>query len=210
MNDSTQQNEQKVDQRKLSAEKLESIRQAVIELFSSQAFRDVGLRDVCKKAGITPKTVYKYFGNKDALVIRAIAPDLEMFFDSLEAIEQTDKPLEEKFKDYSYRYFDFYFSNLPLARIVFLYIPSAYFTTKPEFVQTRSLGVMSRMIVQGQKSGKIRDDVEAAELVDAMAAIAMRRMFRLLSDDQIKRDARLEQERQTRLLEPLLGLQQSS
>jgi len=194
------------DQRRVSAQKLEEIRQAVISLFSSQAFREVGMRDICRSAKITPNTIYKYFGNKDALIIRAISPDLDILSESLESIADTDAPLQDRLYSVTQTYFEFYLSHLPIARIVFLYIPSAYFTSEPEFIQTRMLSVFQRLVREGQQLGQIRSDFSPEELVDAVAAVAMRRMFHLVSNPDLKARPLREAERLQGLLAPMLGL----
>lgn len=201
----TAQTSQKTDNRYLSPEKLEKIRSAVIDLFSSRSFRDVAIRDICKLAGITPNTVYKYFGDKDTLIIKAITPDLDVLCENMKAAQADSASHIENLKVLSEEYFRFYFCNLPLARIVFLYLPSAYFTTHPNYVQQDALEVMSQLIEKGQGEGVFRTDFQATDLVDSLAAIAMRRMFGLLTDENAVLNADEEANRLQRLLLPLLN-----
>ena len=115
------------DLRELAPEKREALRRVIIELFSKALFHDVGLREICARAGVTPRTVYKHFGAKDDLLLAAIAPDLESLSHAIEAAVEAEGDFEDKALFALRAYSDFYLGNIPVARIVFLNIPAAYF-----------------------------------------------------------------------------------
>ena len=169
------------DKRQLSDEKREAIRQTIINLFADALYQDVGIRDICTQAGVTPKTIYKHFGNKDALLISAISPDLKCLNLALSVASQTGPTLIDNLQAISQAFFRFYFENVPIARIMFLNIPSAYLVSKPEFIQSVQLGILKDLITQGQKTDVIRRDVDAGELTEALAGLTMRSMFRYLT-----------------------------
>lgn len=169
------------DKRQLSDSKREIIRRVIIDLFAHGLFQDVGMRDICVKAGVTPKTLYKHFGNKDGLLIAAIEPDMHRLTASMEEAARIDGSTITRFEAVGRAFFRFYFSHVPVARIVFLNIPSAYFVSQPGFIQRDQLAVMRTLVQTGQKDGTIRQDLDADVLVEAVAGIAMRTMFRLLT-----------------------------
>lgn len=169
------------DKRQLSDEKREAIRQIIINLFADALYQDVGIRDICTQAGVTPKTIYKHFGNKDALLISAISPDLKRLNLALSVASQTGPTLNDSLQAISHAFFQFYFENVAIARIMFLNIPSAYLVSKPEFIQSVQLGILKDLIIQGQKTEVIRQDVDAGELTEAVAGLTMRSMFRYLT-----------------------------
>ncbi len=171
------------DRRQLTENKREKIRQVIIDLFADALFHDVGIRDICSLAGVTPKTIYKHFGNKETLLISAIEPDMAALTKEMEAAADRPGTVVERLEAANRAFFSFYFANVPVARIVFLNIPSAYFVSQPEFIQRGQLAVMARLIEEGQQDGTVRADVESFELVEALAGIAMRTMFRLLTDE---------------------------
>ncbi|MBV1933882.1 MAG: TetR/AcrR family transcriptional regulator [Parvibaculaceae bacterium] len=169
------------DKRQLSDEKRETIRQIIISLFADSLYQDVGIRDICTQAGVTPKTIYKHFGNKDALLISAISPDMKRLNLALSVASQTSPTLIDNLQAMSQAFFRFYFENIAIARIMFLNIPSAYLVSKPEFIQSVQLGILRDLIVQGQKTEFIRQDIDASELTEAVAGLTMRSMFRYLT-----------------------------
>ncbi len=56
-----------LDRRKISADALERLRATVVELFASGLFHEVGMREIARTAQVSPKTIYKYFGDKERL-----------------------------------------------------------------------------------------------------------------------------------------------
>jgi TetR/AcrR family transcriptional regulator, fatty acid metabolism regulator protein len=169
------------DKRQLSENKRELIRQIIVDSFSDALYQDVGIRDICSAAGVTPKTIYKHFGNKEALLIKAIEPDMQRLNDTLIRASQSPGSVPEKLAAVGQAFVGFYFTHIAIARIIFLNIPSAYFVSHPDFIQQTQLDVVSTLIRQGQESGLIRNDVEATELSEALAGITMRSMYRYLT-----------------------------
>jgi len=47
-------------------------------LFSERGFANVSIRDICEDAGVTPPTIYYYFGNKDRLFQAVIRRTLSL------------------------------------------------------------------------------------------------------------------------------------
>lgn len=64
-------------------------------LFSERGFANVSIRDICDTAGVTPPTIYHYFGNKDQLfqaVIRKTLSLKDFRIALLEAISKETNP----------------------------------------------------------------------------------------------------------------------
>ncbi len=173
------------DRRQLSEDKRKFIRRVILDLFAAGSFQQVGIRDICFKAGVTPKTIYKHFGNKEALLIAAIEPDMRRLTDAMERAAAGGRPMPARMEAVGRAFFDFYFSNINVARIVFLNIPSAYFVSEPDFIQRDQLAVLKALVVEGQANGAVRRDMPAEILVEAIAGISMGTMFRLLTQQTL-------------------------
>ena len=171
------------DRRALTPQKREALRQVIIELFSGALFQDVGMREICARAGVTPRTVYKHFGSKDELLMAAIEPDMARLSAAMTAAARREGGLEARAKAVLRAYAGFYHDNPAIARIVFLNIPSAQFVSNPGFVQVAQIDAVRALIEEGRAQGMVRKDAPAEELVQAVAAIAMRAMFRSLAAD---------------------------
>ena len=71
-----------VDKRLIAPEAIEKLRKTVLALFADNHFHEVGIRDICKQAGVSQKTIYKYFGNKEQLLLACIEQDLQTLSDT--------------------------------------------------------------------------------------------------------------------------------
>ena len=56
----------------------EQILSVAARLFSERGFANVSIRDICDTAGVTPPTIYHYFGNKDRLFQAVIRKTLSL------------------------------------------------------------------------------------------------------------------------------------
>jgi AcrR family transcriptional regulator len=56
----------------------EHILSVASQLFSERGFGSVSIRDICEKAGVTPPTIYYYFGNKDHLFQAVVRETLSL------------------------------------------------------------------------------------------------------------------------------------
>lgn len=192
------------DLRALTAEKREALRLVIIDLFSQALFHDVGLREICARAGVTPRTVYRHFGAKDDLLLAAITPDLERLSDSVEKAIEINGNFEDRGLAAIRAYTSFYLGNIPVARIVFLNIPAAYFVAAPRFVQERQLGALHNLFEEGRKAGVVRNDAPVEDQVEACAAIAMRAMHRVLMTEESAIDPETVTRRIWRMARPML------
>lgn len=194
------------DRRKISPESLERLRQTVIELFSEGLFHQVGLREIAKRAGVGLQTIYKYFGSKDDLILAAIERDMHYLTAILVDAGDTSQDLsaEEAFEVFGKLFFDFYFEKIHVAQIVFMNVPNRYWVIHPEFVQNKQLEIMAKIIIKGQKSGEIRDDVDASLLVQIIAGAIGRYMVNVLNSDAIPKSGKRAAEETFKILWPML------
>ncbi len=81
---------------KVSDIKQEDIIRSAIEVFSQKGFHQASMEGISKHAGVSKRTLYKYFPNKDAL-FEVIVDKLMCKFDDNEKIRfDSNEPLEEQ------------------------------------------------------------------------------------------------------------------
>lgn len=75
-------------------------------LFAERGFANVSIREICDAAGITPPTLYYYFGNKDRLFEAVIRNSLNLddFRDVLAAALARRTDPAERLKEFIYQY----------------------------------------------------------------------------------------------------------
>ena len=76
--------------------KKESIRRAALDLFKAHGFRRVSLNDIAQKAGVSPVTIYNYFGSRDALVREVVKEQFLSLLQRLRAITDGKSGFPEK------------------------------------------------------------------------------------------------------------------
>ncbi len=169
------------DGREISAEDLQRLRETLLDMFGGLRYDEVTIREVCKRACVSPKTIYKYFGTKDQLIYSCIQPDMDELNQQLAKIgRKTSLDASKKVVAIAKAWCDFYMARHRLATVVFLRIPSAYWLSNPHFVQTAVIQANVQVLKEGQKAGLVNKDVPADVLLDMMTGASHRMMARWL------------------------------
>ncbi len=173
-----------VDHRTIKPEALETLRRTILEIFSSGMYQDVGIRQICQQAKVSPQTVYKYFGNKEQMFFACIKEDLEnLHSKALKAARETEDTVD-KYLAFLSVWCDFYFANPTIARIVFLNIPQAYWLGRSQSVHAALNEEATRTIAQGQKDGLVWDETPPELLGHMVMGMGHRLLTRwLMTED---------------------------
>ena len=68
---------------------------AARELFTRNGYRDTDMADIAAEMGLARNSLYRYYSNKDHILIAVVRNDMEPFFAELEALEKKfGDPLE--------------------------------------------------------------------------------------------------------------------
>lgn len=77
------------------AERRQAISQAAIELFERQGFQNTTIEQIASQAGVSPPTVFKYFGNKQEIILEILHhADQRAISDTRREIRTMDDPVE--------------------------------------------------------------------------------------------------------------------
>ncbi|WPN21622.1 TetR/AcrR family transcriptional regulator [Pseudomonas marginalis] len=77
------------------AERRQAISKAAIELFERQGFQNTTIEQIASQAGVSPPTVFKYFGNKQEIILEILhLADQRAITDTRSLIHQIDDPVE--------------------------------------------------------------------------------------------------------------------
>ncbi|GHB43627.1 hypothetical protein GCM10007094_36310 [Pseudovibrio japonicus] len=169
-----------VDHRTIKPEALETLRRTILEIFSSGMYQDVGIRQICQQARVSPQTVYKYFGNKEQMFFACIKKDLEdLHAEGLKAARAEENTVD-KYLAFLEVWCDFYFANPIIARIVFLNIPQAYWVGRSQSVHAALNTEATETIVQGQTDGSVWNETPPELLGQMVMGMAHRLLTRWL------------------------------
>lgn len=177
------------DRRTISAKTLEKLRATILELFSSGLYQDVGIRDICSGAKVSPQTVYKYFGNKEEMLYACIKADLDGLNRAMIESAQQHSLIAGQVRAILTVWCDFYCQNPGIARIVFLNIPLAYWVGERQFVQSALHDALHDRVSAGQQQGEVWEALPADILNEVLMGAAYRLMVRWLSDEALSAEA---------------------
>jgi AcrR family transcriptional regulator len=77
------------------AERRQAISKAAIELFERQGFQNTTIEQIASQAGVSPPTVFKYFGNKQEIILEILHhADQRAITDTRSLIHEIDDPVE--------------------------------------------------------------------------------------------------------------------
>ena len=131
-------------------------------LFVKHGMRRVTVEEICRQAGVSKPTFYKYFENKAALARRIDELWIEEALEGIEGIEDADVPFPEK------------------MRQILAVKQELAARPGPEFLEdligleidlSHALRRVMRFLVQGQQRGEIRADVRPELLMAAFDAL---------------------------------------
>lgn len=129
----------------------ENILSVAARLFSERGFANVSIRDICDVAGVSPPTIYHYYGSKDGLFQDVINRTLSLrdFIHTLsEAVDQEPDP-ETKIAAFIHQYI-FYFPRDFFNPGMFLQNSTQIsgFSTKRVDAEFESINVIAKRIIQ--------------------------------------------------------------
>lgn len=171
------------DKRFIATKSLEKLRITIIELFSEGLYHEVGIREICKRAKVSPHTIYKYFGNKEELLYATIKEDMEALTENLISAASAQDSLPQKVVAFVETFFSFYYQNPAIAKIVFLNIPASYWIDETKFVQRGYHDYIRDLIVQGQEEGLILQ-VDPQILMEIIMGAVSRLIIKWLIDPE--------------------------
>ncbi len=177
---------ERTDLRQISPEALEKLRHTVLELFSQRRFHEVGIREICDRAKVSPKTIYKYFGNKDQLIIACIKSDLKLILEACEsaATARNETSALEQGIAFVGEAFDQFVENRILALIVYANIPAIYWVGHPDFILHQLFKFMGRIVFVGQQKGEMWDGLPPDQLTQLTLGMIQRTILQWLASEE--------------------------
>jgi AcrR family transcriptional regulator len=139
---------------------------AVLDLFSKKDFHQVQIREICKRSGLSPSTIYKYFTSKEALLF-AILDEKICEIVSLSKIHlQGLESSKEIFRKIFWVSMDFYDRNPGVAITAFITVPMRTWMNAASYTKNDFLGVTAEIIRLGLERKEIDPRVDPKQIRD--------------------------------------------
>jgi AcrR family transcriptional regulator len=182
--------------------KKEKIRTAALELFCTYGTDKTNINEIAQKAGVSPASIYNYFGSKEGLMKETIINLLESSWKTRKELCESDLPFPELLKRLISMKNEF-FDQIDLDSFW------ALFNSNPEvkkvvddFNKTRYPYIVSKFLEKGRKEGYIRKEIS---LEAAMIHLTMYQEVLIRSEMQKKTNNELLKELLDLMLYGLAG-----
>lgn len=139
----------------------------VLQVFSRGDFHRVDMRTIAKQAGMSFTTIYRYFGDKEALLFWFIAHWLKDLTQAVvTAIDANEGDTLAQLKSSLTSHFAYYEKKPDVGRIIFMTVPLERWMRDPTYKYRVPMQRILAVISQGQKQGLIRRDTSVALVMD--------------------------------------------
>lgn len=142
------------------SEKFDDIISAARKLFWKHGIRRVTIEEICKDAGVSKMTCYKYFSNKTAIAKYLIEDLFESGIKAYKELYDSDISYEEKVKKMvGLKMSNAHEMSQELLDDIYKYQDEELYETV-ESIKKRMIGIYLEDIREAQKIGEIRNDVK--------------------------------------------------
>lgn len=143
----------------------------VMDLYSAGDFHRVDMRSIAREAGMSFRTIYQYFGDKESLLFWFIQHWLSGLYPAaLEPLEG-DAGLRVKLLGVLEAHLAFYEKHPNVGRIIFMTVPLERWMREPSYAQPEFMRRVLQAIKDAQQQGELRPDIDSRVILDAWSAI---------------------------------------
>jgi AcrR family transcriptional regulator len=143
----------------------------VKELYAAGDFHRVDMRTVAREAGMSFRTIYRYFGDKETLLFWFIQFWLEELYAPVMKVLDSSASLRPKLLSMLTLHFEFYEKNPNVGRIIFMTVPLDRWMRDPSFAQSALMKRVLKLVRDAQQQGELRADIDSLVIFDVLNAV---------------------------------------
>lgn len=163
--------DQRVLLTRMRSDTLARIEKAVLDLFSSRDFHEVGLIDVARTANVSLQTIYKYFGSKEVLVYTMLDVMLgrlaERMIDHLQGIDDA----RERLRKTCWVTLDYMDKHPAVMLLMFTAVPVSRHKNIGIYESPALMGAFLGVFKDGQARGVLNSRVSSKVLLDVFMGV---------------------------------------
>jgi TetR/AcrR family transcriptional regulator, fatty acid metabolism regulator protein len=140
----------------------ELILKAAAQVFYNVNYHEAGLRDIAKLSGISPRCIYKYFHNKEQLLVALNNEGLKLMMTEMEQQLAGVMGTTGKIGKMTYFYLDYFQRNYTAAWQVYVTTNLNMWHKSKEAWQNLAAteAVLNQILAEGQRTGEIKEDID--------------------------------------------------
>ena len=151
----------------MQTERQKEIVEAALELITKKGIQGLTIKNLAKKIGITEPAIYRHYDNKIHILIAV----LDLFKSNTEKIFEkelnNDNKAIDKIEHLFTKHFNSFSATPSLVSVIF---SEEIFRNEPRLIEKisevidKNDKILTSIIIDGQKNGEIRTDIEAKHL----------------------------------------------
>jgi AcrR family transcriptional regulator len=130
------------------------------KIFHERGFRNVSVEELCRIIGVSKRTFYKYFANRDALVDTVLDECLAEALPAMTENFKSDRDVEEIFETHYNLVVGLFLSRVSARMMADMESQMPHTWERVESLRKTEVENLIRLFKRGQKEGTIRKDID--------------------------------------------------
>ncbi len=139
---------------------------AVLELFSKNDFHQVNIREIYKKSGISPSTIYRYFSSKEDLLFSILDEKIGeiavLVREHIQGLESAREILRKVF----WVTMDYYDRNPGVAVTAFITVPMRAWMKVRSYRRDDASTILVEVVKKARERGEIDPSLRTSQIMD--------------------------------------------
>ena len=129
-------------------------------VFRERGFRKVTVEELCADLGMSKRTFYRHFPDRDALVMAVVVERVESYVPAILENLTSGGPVDEILKKHFDLLIHNVLSNVSTQMMVDVQVLMPELWDLIEQLRSRAVGIITELLSRGQKEGSIRPDID--------------------------------------------------
>lgn len=152
-------------------QKKKQILESLTDMVMTRNFKEIGVREIAQQAGVSPGSIYNFFGNKEELAKEVFYHQMEEAGKDFIQMMNSDLPFEEKMNKMYEVSVNNQESLTSEGMKNFIFTDPAFQTYVEQYANTVAIPEIMRLIEQGKAEGKVTGGVSAEAILFFMNGI---------------------------------------
>lgn len=147
---------------------------AAVEVFAARGPQGATVDEVCRKAGLTKRMAYHYFGSKRGLYAQALAHVYDQFFSLEVSLSTMLMPAEDLLDRLVRRYYEFLDAHPQFVRLICYENLNEGRVAETLHLRDKKAPILTALqlaLEKGQEDGRFRKDIDVPELLVSIFAL---------------------------------------
>ena len=129
-------------------------------VFRERGFRKVTVEELCADLGMSKRTFYRHFADRDALVVAVVVENVGRVMPALIENLTSNRPVDEIFRKHFDLLVQNLFSNVSTQVMVDVQVLMPELWDRIDQFRSAIVGIITELLRRGQKEGSIRGDID--------------------------------------------------